>query len=100
MRWRRATLDPVQLLVAAAAELPLHRFDLGNVTLAVALEYPGFRQPDVSWRTVAPELADRPAPVGAGDTAGLGFVALAKPAPGFGVVALSLRRVHGERRWS
>ena len=36
----------------------LHRFDLGDITLAVALEYLDFRLPDIDWRAATPGLAD------------------------------------------
>lgn len=55
-RWQRAITRG--LGVVAATELPLDRFDLGDVTLAVALEYLDFRLPHIDWRTTTPELAD------------------------------------------
>ncbi len=52
-RWCQA----VARTTAQAAVPPERRFDLADLTLAIALEYLDFRLPDIDWRTGARDIA-------------------------------------------
>jgi glutathione S-transferase len=55
-RWRRTIL---RTLDALEAEGPEGGFDMGEISLAIALEYVDFRGPDLNWRAGRPNLETR-----------------------------------------
>jgi len=55
-RWRRTV---TRSLDALEAEGPDGGLDLGEIALAVTLEYVDFRQPDLNWRSGRPNLQAR-----------------------------------------
>jgi glutathione S-transferase len=55
-RWSRSVL---RALDAFEAEGPEGGFDLGEIALAIALEYVDFRAPDLNWRAGRPNLLAR-----------------------------------------
>ena len=52
-RWYRA----IARTTSRAAVPPERRFDLADLTLAIALDYLDFRLPDIDWRTGARDIA-------------------------------------------
>lgn len=54
-RWRKAIEGA---LGALADDTKKHRFDIGDLGLAIALEYLDFRLPEIGWREAHPALAD------------------------------------------